>query len=250
MCRYICISFLLAVVSCQNHQYESPNKIAETGVNSLIAVKTTENSGAPSTRKLLEFFSDDSNIGTFRKNKIEISHFKILDGDMVEIKFYSRAENKDWHFKQTFEYEKFGSLPIEPNLEDFDNDGFKDMTFVSGIAARGANDIRKLFIYDEKKDELIYIKNSEEYPNIKYNRKLNCIDAMLFYGGTSTVFLKIDVDSLKEFASVESFGSKRTVSVIDRNGRKKVLRTDKIEEDEVYERYENFNPPEPYRDYQ
>ena len=246
MCRYICISFLLAVVSCQNQQYESPNKIAETGAKPLIAFETEKNSGASATPELLDFFSNDSNIGTPRKNKIEISHFKILDGDMVEIKFYSWEQNKDWHLKQRFEYEKFGSLPIETKLEDFDNDGFKDMTYVSSIAARGANEVRKLFIYDEKKDELIYIKNSEEYPNMQYNKELNCIDAWLFHGGTTTVFLKIDGESLKEFASVDSSSIQRTVSVIDKDGREKVLRTDRIEEDEIYERYESFNPLKPY----
>ncbi len=50
-------------------------------------------------------------------------------------------------------------------LEDFNNDGIKDMTYVSAVAARGANEVRRLFIYDKKRDELVYIKNSEDYPN-------------------------------------------------------------------------------------
>ena len=250
MCRYICLIFLLVVVSCQNHQSESPDKIAQTGANSVVAAEMAKNNKASATPELLDFFSDDSRIGKPRKNKIEISHFKILDGDMVEIKFYSLAKNNDWNLEQKFGFEKFGSLSIETKLEDFDNDGFKDVTYVSNIAARGANEVRKLLIYDEKKDELIHIKNSEDYPNLQYNKKLNCIDAWLFHGGTTTVFLKIDGDSLKEFASVGSSGNERTISVIDKNGKEKVLRTDKIEEDEIYERYENFNPPEPYRDNQ
>jgi len=32
--------------------------------------------------------------------------------------------------------------------------------------------------------------NAEEYPNMLYNKELDCIDAFLIHGGTSTVFFK------------------------------------------------------------
>jgi len=115
-----------------------------------------------------------------------------------------------------------------PKFEDFNNDGLNDLTFISGTAARGANEIRTLLIYEKKSDELLHIKNSADYPNLAYNSRLDCIDAWSFYGGTATVFLRLKGDMLEEFASVEDFPPNRTVTVRDRNGREKVIRRDKI----------------------
>jgi hypothetical protein len=247
------IGFLiLAVVSCQNQQHKISDEIVETNINSATVSKSEE--GNAPAEELVEFFSDDSNIGLPHQNRIEVSNFKKSDGDISNgniavIKFYSLDTNKEWKLKQTFEFEKYGIPDGDPKLEDFNNDGFKDLTYVSAVAARGANELRRLFIYDKKKDELIYIKNSESYPNMQYNKELDCIDAWLFHGGTTTVFLKIDGDSLKKFASVDSPSihndNKRMIYLIDKNGREKLLRTDKIKED-GYVRYKNFNPPEPY----
>jgi len=244
MYLYVFIGFLiLAIASCQNQQHKTSDIIVETNINSTTVSKSEE--GNVSAKELVEFFTDDSKVGVPRKNKIEISNFKKSDGNIIEIKFYLLAENKEWKLKQTFEFEKDGLLDCDPKLEDFNNDGFKDMTYVSAVAARGANEVRRLFIYDKKKDELIYIKNSENYPNMQYNKELDCIDAWLFHGGTTTVFLKIDEDSLREFASVDN-GINRTVYLIDKNGKEKLLRTDKIKEEDIYVRYNNFNPPKPY----
>ena len=238
------IGFLiLAITSCQNQQQKTPDEIVTTNINSTIISKSDE-SNAPA-EELVEFFTDDSKVGLPHKNKIEISEFKKSDGNIAVIKFYSLDTNKEWKLKQTFEFEKDGLMDCDPKLEDYNNDGLKDMTYVSAVAARGANEVRRLFIYDKKKDELIYIKNSESYPNMQYNKELNCIDAWLFHGGTTTVFLKIDGDILKEFASVDN-GINRTVYLIDKNGKENLLRTDKIEKEDIYVRYKNFNPPEPY----
>jgi hypothetical protein len=57
-------------------------------------------------------------------------------------------------------------------LADFNNDGFKDVTYMSAEAARGANEIRRLFMYNREKDQLVYIKNSDQYPNLEY--KTSC----------------------------------------------------------------------------
>ena len=70
-------------------------------------------------------------------------------------------------------------MGFEPNISDFNNDNFKDITFISGSAARGANEVRRLFIYDNQNRELISIVNSQNYPNMQYNKELNCIDAFI-----------------------------------------------------------------------
>jgi hypothetical protein len=240
----------LTTASCQNQQYKISNEIVETNTNSIVAAKPEETSA--DTNELVEFFSDDSKIGSRHKNKIEISNFKKTDdnipnSNLVVIKFYSLYAGKQWKLKQTFEFEKDGIGDCDPKLEDFNNDGYKDMTYISADGARGANELRRLFIYDKKKDELVYIKNSENYPNMLYNKKLDCIDAWLFYGGTSTVFLKIDGDSLKEFASVSDYDGIRTINFIDKDGKEKLLRKDKIKE-AGFARYKNFNPLEEYKD--
>ncbi len=251
MYSYIFICFLiLTTASCQNQQYKISNEIVETNTNSIVAAKPEETSA--DTNELVEFFSDDSKIGSRHKNKIEISNFKKTDdnipnSNLVVIKFYSLYAGKQWKLKQTFEFEKDGIGDCDPKLEDFNNDGYKDMTYISADGARGANELRRLFIYDKKKDELVYIKNSENYPNMLYNKKLDCIDAWLFYGGTSTVFLKIDGDSLKEFASVSDYDGIRTINFIDKDGKEKLLRKDKIKE-AGFARYKNFNPLEEYKD--
>lgn len=196
--------------------------------------------------ELVESFSDDAKIGVPHKNKIEIFNFKKQNGNVAEINFYSLNENKEWKLKQKFEFEKDDLHGCDPEIKDFNNDGFKDVTYVSNVAARGANEIRKLFVYDRKKDELVYIKNSEDYPNLLYNKTLNCLDAQRFYGGTATDFLKIEGDRLKIFAYVETFGSERKVYLVNKNGKEKLLRKSKVSKDDDFTRYKTFNPPKAY----
>ena len=154
------------------------------------------------TIKLEEFFVDSLHIGKKKFDKVEISRFSSSDSFLVVIKFYSRA-GEAWSLNQTFNFPKDDIIGCDPKLSDFNNDGFKDLTYISDVAARGANEVRRLFIYDKVKDRLVYMKNSEDYPNIRYNKTLHCIDAFLVYGGCSTVFLKIKGNKLVEFASVD-----------------------------------------------
>lgn len=207
------------------------------------------------TNELVEAFTDDKNVGVKGENKVEVNNYKRADADkrnqikdtnIAEIKFYSLGANKQWILKQKFEFDKDDVLGCDPQIEDFNNDGYKDITYVSTIAARQANEVRNLFIYDKQKDELVYVKNSEDYPNLLYNKKLKCLDSFMVHGGSTTVFLKLDGDVLKEFASVGSSGYERISSIIDKNGEEKILRKDKIDDDERYVRYKNFNPIEPY----
>ncbi len=196
---------IVAVSACQSNNKVSVENI-ETNINLVSKAPETKIDGD----ELVGFFTDSSSIGTPNKNKIEFSNIKKVDGFFAVIKFYSLDADKNWNLKQQFEFENIG-FNCNPKLNDFNNDGLKDFTYISALAARGANEIRKLFIYDKKNDELLYIKNSENYPNMLYNKDLDCIDAWLVSGGTSTVFLKIDGDSLKEFAKVETSEISRTV---------------------------------------
>jgi hypothetical protein len=248
---YVFIVILIsASCACRTQQAQTSHNPAENKADSIS--NHVSNFGVSenneNTNELVETFTNDSNIGVPHRNKIELSEFRKSQDNSVQIKFYSLSKDGTWKLKQTFELVKYGGLSCDMQIKDFNGDGFKDVTYISGIAARGANEIRNLLIYDKSKDELVYIKNSGDYPNLLYNKTLNCIDSQIFTGSSATVFLKIDGDVLKEFASVETSNTvnDRHVYLIDINGKKRLLRTDKISEDDLFERYKTFNPPRAY----
>lgn len=131
-----------------------------------------------------------------------------------------------------------------PEIKDFNNDNLNDITFISATAARSANEVRRLFIYDKQKDELISIVNSQEFPNINYNDELDCIDAWRIYGGNSTDFAKIKNDSLIIFASVSNTNY-RIISEYDEFGNQTILSKDTIIFYE-FSRYKNYKPLKEY----
>ncbi|RIJ96265.1 MAG: hypothetical protein DCC44_00695 [Acidobacteria bacterium] len=200
---------------------------------------------------ILESYSDDSRVGKPHRSKVEIRIIKgsgtspnTAPSNIAEIKFYSLTAPDTWSLKQTLQLETHAIMDAEPHFEDFNNDGFRDITFMSGSAARGANEIRTLLIYDKRGDDLIHIKNSEDYPNLAYNRTLNCIDSWMVYGATTTVFLHLEGGMLKKFATVDT-GEELIVSVIGKDGRRKIIRRQKMSLDDIYTRYTTFDPPRP-----
>ena len=198
MKQYLALLLLAILCSCENREPKASSLVARNPPN---AAKMD----IPTKPVIKEFFTDSLNIGRRSFNKIELSRYRTAaDSNYVVIKFYSK-QGGSWKLRNEFHFEKDGVADCDTKLSDFNNDGLDDMTYVSAIAARGANEVRRLFIYDKNKDRLVLMKNSEQYPNMLYNRELNCIDAFLVYGGCSTVFLKINADSLKEFANVELF---------------------------------------------
>jgi hypothetical protein len=242
---FVKILLIFSFTSCHLQKNVSDDKVVFENTNS----KSVNEEKSLIEPELVESFIDESKIGRPKKNKIEVYNYrsrneKITNDNQVVIKFYSFSD-KEWKLKQTFEFEKDDLLGCDPQIKDFNNDGFKDITYISTVAARGANEVRKLFIYDKSKDELTYIKNSEDYPNILYNKDLNCIDSFMVHGSSSTVFVKIDGDMLKEFASVHN-GLERTVYIIDKNGKEKMIQRKKMNEEDMYVRYKSFNPPKEY----
>ncbi len=233
--RYIVPFFLL--LSCQSLP-ESGQALNATP-DSLVAESAAETLTEDTTKRTAHFV-DSTTIGKKSFNKVELAIYKRTEDEhSVNIKFYSKKGNS-WVIKSAFESEISNLIQPDVKVSDFNNDGMSDVTYISALAARGANEVRSLFIYDSKKDDLVFIKNSEDYPNILYNKELNCIDAWLVYGGYSTVFLKLQGDSLKEFASVQTFEG-ITVKTFDKNGKEKIIfHDDNIPEDFI--RYKNFKP--------
>jgi len=245
---YVYLLLTVTLISCSacSSQQAAPT-IASIPVvwqnNIPVAVPTPE----PGPPRIAESFSDSSRIGRSHKNKIQIDIQVLGDitykaRNLAVVKFYSRSNLNGWILRQTLEIEDQAIDPLTPKIDDFNNDGLNDITFISSVAARGANEIRTLLIYDKDRDRLVHIKNSEEYPNIRYNRTLHCIDAFRVYGGTSTDFLRLDGDQLIEFASVENFDGRRTVKVIDKYGKERIILEQPIRDDEVFDRFENYSP--------
>ena len=189
-----------------------------------------------------EIIIDSINIGSLGRTKIDIRQIRNLKEGIVFVHFkIYKKETVKWKLTQEFNIEKDGITGLDLVLSDFNNDGFNDLTFKSGVAARGANELRNLFIYDSLNDSLIFIKNSNIYPNLEYNKELDCLDAWLFYAGSSTVFLKLETDSLREFAGVSLLDT-REVYTIEKNGDRKILSNEIIKDSALYVRYSNYNP--------
>ncbi len=231
------IVFLLSCQNRQNKNATSNNDANQIHLTELIPTDTVQ---------LEEVFIDSTTVGRKRLNKVEVFKYRATDSNYVDIKFYAR-EADHWRPIQTIHFLKDGVIGCDTKLSDFNNDGLNDMTIVSAVAARGANEVRRLFIYDKATDRLIEMKNSANYPNMLYNKDLNCIDAFLVYGGSSTVFLKISGDSLKEFASVEAMDG-ITVREFDKYGKEKIIFQDTTNK-AGYIRFKTYKPLKEYDEY-
>lgn len=254
--KYFFVLVLVMTISCQKksvqNEITSQNapKLTNTSQN-IPKIENVKQQDSIQNQKTIdeyqpENFSDELKVGKRKLNRVEISTYKKDEKFFVKTKFYTKIQSQ-WIQKNEVDVERFGELPLRTEIKDFNGDGFKDVTFVSGIAARGANEIRDLFIYDSRKDELRHIKNSSNYPNLGYNPLLNCLDAWIFTGSTTTVFLKLEGDKLIEFASVDDGMTERFIYVNDRNGDKQLLRREKRKGDR-FDRYINFNPVQIYKD--
>ena len=233
--------FLLVIFdSCQSMQNKPQTALPPAGSKGMI----TQRIAAAQLKPTLEdFFADSSNIGRKSHNKIEIAWYSFPDSEYVVTRFYVK-QPKGWSLKNEFKLRKDQYLDPNPDVSDLNGDGFNDVTFASLRAARGANDVRTLFVYDPKNDGLIYVKNSEDYPNMQYNKELHCIDAFLVSGCCTTVFLRLEKDSLREFADVDRCDS-LIVTTYDRKGKEKVILAKKADRTD-FTRYENYMPLKAY----
>jgi hypothetical protein len=204
-----------------------------------------------------EKFIDSLNIGLKGKTKVKIEKFKNdnLDDNLIILNFYKQDSIWDYKkqknignvWKQTnrFYFDKDGITGIDAEISDFNNDGYKDVTYRSGIAARGGNMIMTLFIYDPKSKSFIHIKNSDDYPNLSFNSRLNCVNSLILTGSTTTLFLKFKKDSLIEFASVD-VSDKILVTEKDSSGKFKIIEEKKFtgNDKDFYSSYSNYKPLE------
>jgi hypothetical protein len=232
------------LLSCNSNQEtkEQTSEVdnTEIEISNSKSVPIVENSTDNSNTEILETYIDSLKIGEKGNCKIELIKHRVNEENFIIIKFYRKGQ-KTWYIQNTYSYETNALMEFQPDISDFNNDNFNDITFISGSAARGANEIRRLFIYDNKNQELISIVNSQNFPNMQYNKELKCIDAFSFTGGTSTHFARIKGDSLIEFARVNC-DNNRTVYEIDKFGKQKLIRKDTILNFDNIIRYKNYKP--------
>lgn len=203
---------------------------------------------------VVETFEDSLKIGRKGKNKLTTKLYRSKGGVYgwtfyINIEFFSHQKD-NWVLRNQFEFEKDGLSDIDPKLSDFNNDSLLDFNYKAITAARGANNVRRLFIYSVQGDSLIVIKNSPMYPNMVYNEELDCIDAQLFHGCSSQVFLKIEGDSLRELAWINfDYPNGYSVTEIDELGNEKEIERDTSNQYGCVTRFVNYNPLIEYTEY-
>ncbi|HJR99367.1 MAG TPA: hypothetical protein VJ780_00415 [Flavobacterium sp.] len=190
----------------------------------------------------LEFFTDSINFGQRQNNKIEVYKISKEENTIAKVYLYEKRKNQ-WKLNDSLTLEAVKINDLETQIKDFNNDNFNDIIFTTGMAARGGNIVQSLILYSPKEKTLKWIKNSESFPNLMYNEKLNCIDACILTGGQTTYFLKIKNDSLKEFAIVDQRDERIIAEIPDEDGKWKEIENLK-DTAESFDRFINFNPIE------
>ena len=190
----------------------------------------------------LDFFSDSLKFGVKKKNRIDILKIGVQDSTIIKV-FLFEKNKKTWQLKDSLVLNGTRIEDLKTEIKDFNNDNFNDAIFTSGIAARGGNVVQTLILYSPKDKALKWIKNSESYPNLMYNKKLDCVDALVLTGGETTYFLKIKNDSLKEFANVDHRDENITAEILDENGKWKEIKRIKNQSQDL-KRFTNYNPIE------
>jgi hypothetical protein len=166
------ILILLLIFSCNSKHTDKRGKSDSTNdtTNKNENVDELTNSNV----EILEIFVDSINIGEKGLNKIKLLKHRVFNDYYVIVKFYTKESLENtWYIKNTYLYECDVSENLNPNIDDFNNDNYNDITFISTQAARMSNEVRRLFVYNDYKRELTSIVNSEDYPNMLYNKELN-----------------------------------------------------------------------------
>lgn len=187
-------------------------------------------------------FVDSTDIAIPKSTKIWLASIAIDDSiPKSYLRLYSR-ENNTWKLNYSFEDEHWSGDVMEPEIADFNNDGYKDFKYLKGTGARGGNSINNLFIYDKKGNSLIYINNSNEYPNLYFNKETNSINSYILTGGNETVFMRLDSNKLKPFASIFQYDKEVTVTEYYGDGKSKVIKVDTTNNYEDFARFTNYKP--------
>ena len=150
-----------------------------------------------------ENFSDSTTVIKPNQYKLNVSQKNNKTESAVNFELFKKT-GKNWAKLQTGNFKKETNFGLFVSTdEDLNNDGYNDVKISFSQAGRGSNELNKLLIFNPKTQKLIEIINSQDYPNLHYNSKRNCVNSYSFSGGSSTYFLKINKNRLQEFARVD-----------------------------------------------
>jgi hypothetical protein len=190
----------------------------------------------------IAIFVDSINIANPKRSKVWLASVLIDDTiPKTYVRLYSK-ENNNWKLNYSFEDEHWSGDVMDPEIADFNNDGYNDFKYLKGTGARGGNEINNLFIYGKKDDNLIYVLNSNDYPNLYYNKETNSVNSFILTGGNETVFMRLDSNKLKPLASIFQYGEKVTVTEYNNDGKSKVIKVDSTNHYDEYVRFTNYKP--------
>ena len=84
------------------------------------------------------------------------------NGHRVSLTFSHDLKNRG-SLIDAFEFDKDPIAGCRPEILDYNGDGYLDYSFVSAVAARGANEIRTILLYNPQNSRFYHLKNSDYY---------------------------------------------------------------------------------------
>lgn len=191
-----------------------------------------------------QLFIDSLNLGKKGANKVVVKINNLKDAaNLLNVNFFKK-EDFQWIESSCYSDSISDVDFCDVLVFDVNGDSYKDVLIKSLLPARVSNDVRKLFLYNPKINDFIFITNSEKYPNLNWNSRLKTIEASFFSGGFTQVFLKLQQDTLYDYAYIDVFGDSITIEERSKSGEFIVLRKNTIDKDSLSFGYLNYNPLE------
>ncbi len=187
-------------------------------------------------------FSDSKTVIKNNQYKLDVVQKNLNEDALVSFSLFKKV-NKKWIKLQDYRFKKQNFFLSVDTSEDLNNDGYKDIKISFAQAARGANEINRLFVFDPKSQKLIDMENSADYPNLHYNAKRDCVTSDIFYGGSATYFLKIMKNKLAPFGKVEFYNDSISSYKIVK-GKEILLKKQAYDSDAGATFFSNFDPVE------
>lgn len=187
-------------------------------------------------------FSDSKTVIKNNQYKLDVVQKNLNEDALVSFSLFKKV-NKKWIKLQDYRFKKQNFFLSVDTSEDLNNDGYKDVKISFAQAARGANEVNRLFVFDPKSQKLIDMENSADYPNLHYNEKRDCVTSDIFYGGSATYFLKIKKNKLEPFGKVEFYNDSISSYKIVK-GKEILLKKQAYDSDAGATFFSNFDPIE------
>ena len=139
-----------------------------------------------------------------KPKKLLVEGNKLVEKDGSTIKFLFKQKFEDnWIVVDSFSREITDVL--EPCIEfnDYDFDGFIDLSFNSDLGMNGSNEMRTIILFNPKLNRIKVLDISTEYPNLRINKEKKMLVSTIFSGSTENVFCRIEDDTINRIAILD-----------------------------------------------